>query len=90
MYLNEVYNKVRAGKDLLDTFCIYNGLKQGEDLTLLPSTLLWNMLSGRSKNIRRTLIAEDISLLVFVDDVAMTVLQLTRRCHAFSCPKIDY
>jgi hypothetical protein len=20
----------------------------------------------------------------------MTVLQLTRRCHAFSCPKIDY
>jgi hypothetical protein len=34
MCLNETYSKVQIGKRLFDTFCIQNGLKQGD--ALLP------------------------------------------------------
>jgi hypothetical protein len=39
MRLNETYSKVRIGKHLSDSFPIQNGLKQGDDLSPLISTL---------------------------------------------------
>jgi hypothetical protein len=49
MSLNETYSKVCMGKNLSDAFPIQNGLKQGDALT----SLLWNMLTGKSKKIRK-------------------------------------
>jgi hypothetical protein len=47
MCLTEMYSKVWVGKNLSEMFPIRNGLKQGDALSPLISTLLWNMpLSG--------------------------------------------
>jgi hypothetical protein len=35
MCLNETYSKVRMGNHLCDSFPIQNGIKQGDDLSLL-------------------------------------------------------
>jgi hypothetical protein len=40
MCLNETYSKVRIGKHLSDRFPIQNGLKKGDALSPLLSTLL--------------------------------------------------
>ena len=46
MYLNETYGRVQVGKHLSDMFPIRNGLKQGEALSPLLSTFLYNMPLG--------------------------------------------
>jgi hypothetical protein len=53
MHLNEICYKVHIGKHLFDRFLIKNVLKEGNSLLLLLSTLLWNMLLGRSEGTRR-------------------------------------
>jgi hypothetical protein len=53
MCLNETYSGVRIGKNLSDKFTTENVLKQGNALSPLISTLLWNMPSGGSKRTRR-------------------------------------
>jgi hypothetical protein len=40
MYLNETYSKICIDKYLSDTYPIQNGLKQGDALSPLLSTLL--------------------------------------------------
>jgi hypothetical protein len=49
IYLNETYSRVRIDKNLSDKFSVQNGLKQGDTLSLLLSTLHLNMPSGGSK-----------------------------------------
>jgi hypothetical protein len=46
MCLNETYRTVHIVKNLSDKFTIQNGLKQGDALSPLHLTLLWNMPSG--------------------------------------------
>jgi hypothetical protein len=53
MCLNETYSRVRIGENLFAKFSIENGLKQGEALSPLFSTLVWNMPSEGSKRTRR-------------------------------------
>jgi hypothetical protein len=53
MCLNETYSRVRIGKNRYDKFTVQNGLKQGDAYHHCFSTLLWNMLSGRSKRNRK-------------------------------------
>jgi hypothetical protein len=53
MCLNETYSRVRIGKNLSDKFTVQNGLKQGDALSPLLSTLLWNMPSGGYKRMRK-------------------------------------
>jgi hypothetical protein len=53
MCLNETYSTVRTGKYQSDKFPIQNGLKQGDTLSPLFSTLLCNMPSGGSKRTRK-------------------------------------
>jgi hypothetical protein len=48
-YLNGTCSKVRISKNLSDAFPIQNSLKQGDALSPLPLTLLYNMPSERSK-----------------------------------------
>jgi hypothetical protein len=40
MCLNETYSKVRTGNNLLDTFVIQNGVKQGDALSPFFSAFL--------------------------------------------------
>jgi hypothetical protein len=51
--LNETYSRVCIGKNLYDKFTIQNGLKQGDALSRLLSTFLWNMPSGGFKRNRK-------------------------------------
>jgi len=46
MCLTETYSRVRVGKNLSDMFPIRNGLKQGDALSPLFSTLLLSMPLG--------------------------------------------
>ena len=43
MCLTETHSRVRVGKNLSEMFPIRNGLKQGDALSPLLSTLLWSM-----------------------------------------------
>jgi hypothetical protein len=54
MRLNETYSRVQVGKHLSDTFPIKNGLKQGDALSPLFSTLLRNTPLGGFRQTRRT------------------------------------
>jgi hypothetical protein len=49
MCLNKTYSRVCIGRNLSDMFANQNGLKQGDALSPLFSTVLWNMPSGGSK-----------------------------------------
>jgi hypothetical protein len=53
MCLNEIYTKVRRGKNLSDASRIQNGLKQGDGISSLLFNLLYNIPSERSKKIRK-------------------------------------
>jgi hypothetical protein len=46
MCLNETYIRVWVGKHLSDMFPMRNGLKQGDALSPLISTVLWSTLLG--------------------------------------------
>jgi len=52
MCLNETCHK---GRNLSDAFRIQNGVKQGDDLSLLFSTLFYNMILVRNKKVRKNL-----------------------------------
>jgi hypothetical protein len=52
MCLNETYHKVHIGKHFSDSSLIQNGLKKGDALSPLLSTLLWKMQLRRSRKTR--------------------------------------
>jgi hypothetical protein len=52
MSLNETYGKFHIDKNLYDTFHIQRNLKQGDALSLLLSTLLYNKPLDRPEKIR--------------------------------------
>jgi hypothetical protein len=53
MCLNKTYSTVPTGIYQSDKFPIRNGLKKGNALSPLFSTLLWNMPLGGSKRTRK-------------------------------------
>jgi hypothetical protein len=53
MCLNETNISVPTNKHSSDSFLIKNYLKEGDILTSLLSTLLWNMPLGRSMKLRK-------------------------------------
>jgi hypothetical protein len=86
IYMNETYNRVRAGKDLFDVFPIQNGPKIGDAL----SSLLFNF--ALECVIRRVQVNQDSlklngthQLVVYADDVNMLggrehAVKKTQKC----------